>query len=143
MDIIDWKKCEEKFIRKVEIDKERVRSIQEKAMQRLELINKIDMNEKNVSFIVEGYYEVIKESLVAYLLLHGLRSKNHQCLISFFYKNNPDMEHKTDIIAKMSFYRNRLGYYGETIPTTFFEENKEVIKEIIENLNSMVKTNLK
>ncbi len=143
MEIIDWKECEKNFIREAEIDNERTNSIKEKAMQRLRLIERLEMKEDTISFIVEGYYEVIKELLVAYLLLHGLRSKNHQCLISFLYKEHPELEHEAMIIAKMSYYRNRLNYYGETIPKTFFEENKAVIKDIINKLNSYINERLK
>ena len=105
----------------------------------MNLIDSLVVDEKTVSFIVEGYYEVIKELLVAYLLQNGLRAKNHQCLISYFSRENPDLEHETMIIAKMSYYRNRLDYYGETIPTTFFDENKSEFKNIIKQLQLFTK----
>ncbi len=131
MGLMDWNQCEKEFIREVEVDSGRINSIKEKAFLRMDLIDSLVPDEKTISFIVEGYYEVIKELLVAYLLQNGLRSKNHQCLISFFSKENPDLEHEVMLISKMSFYRNRLDYYGETIPTTFFDENKSGIKNII------------
>ena len=136
---MNWNECEKGFIRKVEVDSERINSIKEKALLRLELIDSLVPNEKTISFIVEGYYEIIKELLVAYLLQNGLKSKNHQCLISYFGKENPELEHETMIISKMSYYRNRLDYYGETIPITFFDENKDEIKTIINKLNLMIK----
>ena len=139
MNVMNWEECENKFIRKVEVDKERINSIKEKVEQRLDIVNKIETKDETISFIIEGYYEAIKELLVAYLMLNGLRSKNHQCLISYFQKNNPELEHYTMIISKMSYYRNRLNYYGESVPKTFFEENKDVIKEIIKKLDSITK----
>jgi len=139
MKLMDWKKCEKGFIRNVEVDSERINSIKEKALLRMNLIDSLVVDEKTVSFIVEGYYEVIKELLVAYLLQNGLRAKNHQCLISYFSRENPDLEHETMIIAKMSYYRNRLDYYGETIPTTFFDENKSEFKNIIKQLQLFTK----
>ena len=36
--------------------------------------------------LVSEYYEVIKELLIALLLKQGLKSYNHECLISFFKK---------------------------------------------------------
>ena len=61
---------------------------------RLDYIRAVKANENNVSFIVEGYYEVIKEFLVALLLSNGLRSKNHQCMISYFLKTIHNMRLK-------------------------------------------------
>ena len=137
-DIMDWKECEGKHIRNVEIDKERISSIKEKVEQRLNLTGKIEVKEDTVSFIVENYYEAIKELLVAYLLLNGLRSKNHQCLISFFYKENPNLETEARLIARMSFYRNRLEYYGEDAPMSFYESNKGSFEEIIRLLMGLL-----
>ncbi len=136
--MMDWNKCEE-FIRKVEIDEERIKSIIEKAEQRLKIVKEMKVSEERVSFIIEYYYEVIKELLVAYLLKNGLRSKNHQCLISYFYKQNPDYEFEANLISQMSFYRNRLCYYGESVPLNFYKKNKENILEIIKLLKDIFK----
>lgn len=130
-DIMDWKECEDKFMRKVETDSERIQSILKKALQRLEIAKSMPIKLETVSFIVEDYYEVIKELLVAYLLKHGLRSKNHQCLISYFYKENPDYEKEAYLISQMSFFRNRLDYYGEDIPMNFYKKNKDDFEKII------------
>ena len=139
---MDWDGCMRKFIRKVEIDEERIKSIIKKALQRLERARDTEITKENVSFVAEDYYEVIKELLVAYLLKNGLKSKNHQCLISYFYKQNPDYEKEAFLISQMSFFRNRLDYYGEDIPMEFYQKNKgdfeEVIRtvlEVIENEN--------
>lgn len=138
-DIIKWPLCERNFIRKVEIDLERVKSIREKALQRLNRARSTSLSKDNVSFIVEDYYEVIKELLIAYLLKNGLRSKNHQCLISYFYKNNSDYEREALLIGQMSFFRNRLGYYGEDVPLEFYNENKDDFDKIIEIILELIK----
>ena len=130
-DIMSWDKCRKKFIRKVSIDEERIKSIVEKAMQRLDRARNTKATEKNVSFVVEDYYEVIKELLIAYLLKDGFRAKNHQCLITYFFRQNPNCEREAYIISQMSFFRNRLDYYGEDIPLAFYEENKKDFDEII------------
>src|SRR3989344_5506609 len=106
--LMDWKECEMNFIKKVSIDDERINSIIKRAFQRLKRAKDTKINLENVSFVVEDYYEVIKELLVAYLLKNGLKSKNHQCLISFFYKKNPNFEKESHLISQMSFFRNRL-----------------------------------
>ncbi len=134
INFMDWKQCEREFIRKVEKDPEKVKALIDTATKRLDLLKKIEPTKDNISFIVEGHYEVIKELLVAYLLKNGLKSKNHQCLITYFYLQNKDHEYEANIIAQMSFYRNRLDYYGELIPHGFWDKNKEKIREIIELL---------
>ncbi|MEK6823956.1 MAG: hypothetical protein AABY06_02875 [Nanoarchaeota archaeon] len=138
-EIMSWKKCEIEFIRKVEIDNERINSITKKALQRLERARNTKISLENVSFVVEDYYEVMKELLVAYLLKNGMRSKNHQCLISYFYKQNPNKEKETYLISQMSFFRNRLGYYGEDIPMGFYTKNKEDFEKIIKSILQLIK----
>jgi len=137
-DLMDWNLCEERFIRKVEIDNERISSIMRMAFQRLNRAKETKISLETVSFVVEDYYEVIKELLVAYLLKNGLRSKNHQCLITFFYKNNPDHEREANLISQMSFFRNRLNYYGEDIPMEFYENNHGDFLHIIKILKNLV-----
>ena len=136
--IMDWNKCEREFIRRVEPDPERAKSIIAKARQRLKRAQETPINEESVSFVVEDYYEVIKELLVAYLLLAGLRSQNHQCLISYFAKQHSDHDQKTILMAQMSYFRNRLGYYGESIPLSFYEKNKKEFQEIIVFLEKLL-----
>ena len=134
---MDWKECEVNFIRKVSVDEERIKSIIKRAFQRLKRAKGTKINLENVSFVVEDYYEVIKELLVAYLLKNSLKSKNHQCLISFFYKENPSFEKEAHLISQMSFFRNRLNYYGEEIPMKFYEKNKEEFNSIINLLKKL------
>ena len=135
--IMDWNKCEREFIYSVEPDSERAKSIIAKAYQRLKRAQTTTLTEESVSFIVEDYYEVIKELLIAYLLLKGLRSKNHQCLISYFAKQHPDLEQEAILIAQMSFFRNRLEYYGESVPLYFYQKNKKEFEDIIVLLQNL------
>jgi len=130
-DIMDWSLCERDFIRKVDIDTERINSIKVKALQRLKRARKTKVDLENVSFVVEDYYEVIKELLIAYLLKNGLRSKNHQCLISYFYRKNSNYESEAFLISQISFFRNRLEYYGEDIPMEFYRKNIKEFEKII------------
>lgn len=141
IELMSWQICERECIRKVEKDPEKVASLCETARKRLQLINNIPVTRDNLSFVVEGYYEVIKELLVAYLLMHGMRSRNHQCLISYFYLQNSDHEHEAYIMAHLLYYRNRLGYYGELIPEPFYEKNKGAIPQIISLLFELIDKN--
>ncbi|MEK6871915.1 MAG: hypothetical protein AABX16_03355 [Nanoarchaeota archaeon] len=133
-----WRECEKDFIRRVEIDAERIESLKKKALLRLTRARNTTVNTETISFVVEDYYEVIKELLIGYLLKNGLRSKNHQCLISFFYKNNPQYEKESYLISQMSYFRNRLSYYGEDIPMDFYQKNKKEFEHIISLLVKLI-----
>src|SRR3989344_2454044 len=97
-DIMNWNECTKKFIRKVEVDKERIKSI----------------------------------------IKNGLRSKNHQCLISYFYKERPEYEQEVYLISQMSYFRNRLEYYGENIPREFYEKNRDDFERIITLIKALI-----
>lgn len=133
-EIMGWTQCEREFIRKVDVDAERVSSLRAKAFRRL----KRARNSTDIDFAVEDYYETIKELLTAYLLQNGMRSSNHQCLISFFLHKNRECEHEALLIQQMSFYRNRLNYYGEDIPEEFYSENKESFEKIIKYIMELL-----
>ena len=135
---MNWKECEEKFIKEVSIDQERINSIIDKADKRLKRARNTEINKDTVDLVVEDYYEIIKELLVAYLLKNGIRSKNHQCLISYFYKQNLNYEKEALLISQMSFFRNRLNYYGEDIPMEFYQQNKQEFENIIKLLKKLI-----
>ncbi len=137
-DIMDWDLCEAKFIRKAEVDKEQINSIIETADKRLDFVISNKVTGDNVSFIIENYYEIIKELLVALLLKNGLKSRNHQCLISFFNKECPDYEFEVNIISQMSYLRNRLNYYGEKIDFEFYSQNKDEFDKVIVLLKNWI-----
>ena len=138
-EFMDWKECEEKFIRDVQVDKNKINSLLKAAEKREYVISKMDVDKDSVSFVVEGYYEIVKELLVALLLSKGLKSSNHQCLLTYFYKTYPEHESYSHLISQMSYLRNRLNYYGELIDYSFYEKNSEKIKKVIAILNSLIK----
>ena len=137
-DIMDWNYCERNFIKKVEIDEERIKSIIEKSMKRLKRARKTKIDEENADFIVEDYYEVIKELLVAYLLKNGLRAGNHQCLISYFQRQHPEYEREAVLMVQMSYFRNRWDYYGESIPLSFYKQHREDFLRLIAILEKLL-----
>ena len=131
LDFMEWNECKKHFLRNVEVDNEKIDSMVKVAFSRLDFIKSIGVNPANVSYIVENYYEVIKELLVALLLKNGLRSKNHQCLVTYFYKNYPKYEFEANLILRMSYLRNRLEYYGEPIDVEFYKKyNKDFVSII-------------
>lgn len=133
-----WKECEKRFVRKVSVDTNKISSLIKTADARMEHLKASEITVNSVSFIVEGYYEVINGLLVALLLSKGLKSSNHQCLITYFYDNYKEYESHAYLISQMSYLRNRLDYYGELIDKSFFDKNKEKIFETIKLLKELV-----
>jgi len=139
IDIMDWNYCERNFIRKVEIDPSKINSLLKTSELRLKDTKNKTVTNENVSFVIESYYEVIKELLTTLLLSHSLRSTNHQCLISFFYKHYPKYEAEAYLISQLCFLRNRLNYYGELINFDFYSKNKKEFDKIIILLRRLIK----
>lgn len=136
--IINWNTCLEKYVRNVERDNEKIESIKESVDKRIKFLESNEVNEDSVSFLVEGFYEVIKELLTALLLSKGFRSRNHQCLISYFYNSYPEYEDMAYLIFRMSYIRNRLNYYGELIDYEFYEKHSNDFKEVINILKELI-----
>lgn len=135
---MDWGHCLREFVRKGDPDAERITSLREKAKMRLKRAKNTPTTEETVSFIIEDYYEVIKELLVAYMLKNGLKSSNHQCLISYFQHQHPNYEREALLISQMSYFRNRLDYYGESVPLSFYKQYKEEFLRVIALLEKLL-----
>lgn len=126
------------FLKKVEVDDPKVRSLVNMAKKRNDFIKSIIVTKENVSFIFDGYYEVVKELLVAILLKDGWKSQNHQCLFTYFYKNY-GYDAEVNIIKLMSYLRNRLDYYGEAVEYDYFMKNYKSFDKIINLLLGLIK----
>ena len=135
---MSWKECERKFVRKVSVDRDKVKSLIETAKAREKFVNSVGLTNENASFVFENYYEIVKELLIALMLNNGMRSKNHQCLFTFFY-DKYNYEAEVNLIKQMNYLRNRLEYYGELIEFSYFKENHKKFKEIVKLLFGLVK----
>lgn len=134
--IMSWDTCEAEFVRKTSVDTARISSLCKTSQIRFNRAKQ--PFEGNISFALEDYYEAIKEVLVAFMLSKGFKSSNHQCLISFYLK---ETKHESDalLIQRMSFYRNRLTYYGEEVPSDFVVDNENAFVRIFEDILRRVK----
>jgi uncharacterized protein (UPF0332 family) len=137
---MDWGKCKKDFIRETSIDTWRIASLLQTSAKRFEFISAIHATPDNVSFIIENYYEAAKELLTALIASRGMRSKNHQCLISFFYLHYPEHEAQAHFLLQLNHLRNRLDYYGELVEYFFYENNKERLSQLILMLAVLVKS---
>lgn len=135
---MSWQRCKKEFIRKVSVDEERIKSMVKMSENELDIIKDIPLSEKSASKLAKDYYEIIKELMVALLLCYGLKSSNHECLVSFLKENYSDKEYEIKIIHKLKNIRNRVSYDGYFVSEDYIEENKLEFKHIIDWLKEII-----
>jgi len=138
-EIMDWDVCKKEYIREVSIDKNKINSILKMCSIRLIFAKKQEINNETASIITEIYYEIIKELLTALLLKNGLKSDNHECLISYLKKNYQKCEYETNIIYELKGIRNKINYNGFFIEKQYLIKNKLEFEHIIGLLVRLIK----
>lgn len=140
---MSWDECRTNFTRKVEIDEDKAKSILKLCTVRLRVVKLIPLDAETASVIAEHFYEIMKELLTALLLLHGIKSENHECLIAFFKKTYPEREHETKILYDLKTIRNKIDYEGLFVDKTYIERNKLEFMHIISFLQDKIQERLK
>ncbi len=141
-ELMDWNECMRKYVKKVEADAEKVRSLLRMTQIRERTIHMIKRDNETISVLTEDYYEIIKELLVGLMLLHGMKSDNHECLISFFKRNYSEYEYEANIIYQLKLVRNRIDYEGFLVPSQYFGNNESEFKHIIKLLRELIEKKL-
>ena len=136
--IMDWNQCLEDHIKKVKPDNEKINSIIKMCSIRLKVLKQIKIDEETASVIASDYYEIIKELLTALLLKNGLKSDNHECLISFFKQKFPEYEYEANIIHQLKNIRNRVSYDGVFVKKGYIDINKLEFEHIIKLLKKLL-----
>lgn len=140
---MDWKECREREVKKVGPNKERARSLRSMAERRLEFIQRSRSGE-GAEFIVENYYETIKELATSLMFVRGYKSYSHVCLIVFlreFYRELEDDELK--LIDQLRRTRNDIMYRGESVALEYLERREREITRVIKKLFELVDEELK
>ena len=137
-EIMNWDKCAKEFIRKVELDIDKVKSILKMAKIESNIITKIPINNESASKLAKDYYEIIKELMIALLLSYGLKSENHECLISFVKHKYPRYEYEIEVIHELKGIRNRVSYDGFFIEESYITSKKLEFKHIIDILKRLI-----
>ncbi|MBU4284034.1 MAG: hypothetical protein KJ968_02935 [Nanoarchaeota archaeon] len=139
-EIMNWQKCLEEHITRVDKDSEKIKSIIRMCNIRLKIVKQIKIDQETASVIASDYYEVIKELLTALLLKNELKSDNHECLISFFKQNFPEYEYETKIIHQLKDVRNRVSYDGVFVKKDYIDINKLEFQHIINLLKKLLES---
>ncbi|HLD05323.1 MAG TPA: hypothetical protein VJG90_06405 [Candidatus Nanoarchaeia archaeon] len=139
-EIMDYDTCQKEHLRKIQPDLDKVNSILKVIKARLKTIQQIQKDEETTSIIVTDYYEVTKELLTALLLKNGLKSDNHECLISFFKTNYPKYDYEAYAIHQLKNIRNRINYDGLFVDPSYLTQNELEFIHIIELLQELIAT---
>ena len=139
-----WEDCLEYKVKKVKENPEQAKALSQLAKKRLESINKRKEDEYP-QFLIESYYEVIKELISSLLAYHGYKSYSHECLISFIEEFYPDVldDFKIHFLDSMRKLRSDIQYRGRNIADDYLERNNTTISKIIEILLKAVDKELK
>lgn len=137
---MDYETCQKEHLRQVQPDTDKIQSILKVVKARLKIIPQVQKDEETTSIIVTDYYEVIKELLTALLLKNGLKSDNHECLISFFKKNYPKYEYEAHTIHQLKDIRNRINYDGLFVKSSYLSQNELEFTHTIELLQELIAT---
>ena len=136
---MDWKICEKYHIKKISVDKDKINSMLKMCSVRMKFVKKQKINNEIASIIAENYYEIVKELLTALLLKKGLKSDNHECLISYLKENYPNYEYEINLIYELKNIRNRISYDGLFVDKDYLIKNKLEFENIIKILTVLVK----
>lgn len=137
-EIMNWETCKKEHVKEVQVDQGRMNSIVKMSDLILKVTKEIKRDKETVSVIVGNYYEIIKELLTALLLKRGMKSDNHECLISFF-KKHYNYEYETNIIHELKNIRNNIYYKGAFVKKDYLDKNELEFKHIIELLKKLIK----
>ena len=137
-EIMQWERCQNEFIRKVTPDTERIASLLKMAKTEQKILAGIALTDESATKLAKDYYDIIKELLTALLLCHGMKSENHECLISFFLKQYPSYEYEAKTAHELKFYRNRISYDGFFIKKEYVVSRKQEFEHIISLLQKLI-----
>ena len=133
-----WEICKKNHIKKVDQDIDKMKSIIRMCMAREKLILKAEIDNETAPVIASDYYEIIKELLIVLLLKHKMKSKNHECLISFFKEKYPKYEYEAKLIHQLKNVRNRAMYDGIFVKKEYVLNNRLEFEHIIKLLNELL-----
>jgi uncharacterized protein (UPF0332 family) len=119
MKVMNFNLCQKHYLKRIFIDKDKIKSMLKIVNNRLNFIKEVKNKKQYSSIICEQYYEIIKELLIALLISHGFKSKNHECLISFFKHSFPEYEYESIIIYNLKIKRNKLDYEEKLIEDSY------------------------
>ena len=129
-----WKDCIGVKVKKIKPDLERAYSMLSLAERRLNSINR-RRHIENSEFLVEDYYECIKELITSILFSKGYKSYSHECLILFLEDEIQGFtKDEIKLVDQLRCIRNDLLYRGDTVADEYLKRREVEIKKVIKKL---------
>ncbi|MFH0929503.1 MAG: hypothetical protein V1818_04095 [Candidatus Aenigmatarchaeota archaeon] len=136
----EWDENSEE-VRKVRPDKEMARSILKMVKLRLEYLEHVD-SDKYTSLLVEGYYEVVKESITALMAIRGYKTLSHEILVGYLKYYKEFSEFEVRFIDQTRILRNNITYKGFFVKKEYWKRNKATILSIVSKLVKVLEKEL-
>ncbi len=136
-----WNESQED-VRKVKPDRELAKSIYKMIEVRIKALDQLDRKEF-ASLVVEGYYEIIKETVTALMSIDGYKTLSHEVLIGYLQEFYPQCSESEIIFAdQLRQLRNKIAYKGFFVQYDYIERNEARIKGIVSKLLGILKEKL-
>jgi len=134
-----WDDCLEYKVKKVKENPEQAKALLQLAQRRLESIKKRRKDEYP-QFLIESYYEAIKELISALLAIHGYKSYSHECLVSFINEYYPDFldDFQLHFLDSLRKLRSDIQYRGRDVADDYLKRNITTIENIIQILTDLI-----
>ena len=126
-----WEDCIHQTIsRRVTPDAQKASSLLETARARVAFVTAAPLTQDNASFVFEGYYTSLLETVHALVVAKGFNVANHLCL-GYYLR---DVLHRDDLFRAFDdgrYKRNALVYYGKRL-------NLEVARATVHSLKAVM-----
>lgn len=118
--IDNWQKMD--FIRKRQVDKEKVKSMIESAITNMEIVKTIPLTEKSAILIFRETYESVRQLGDARLWLMGYEPRNHEVSIEILKEMDIQEKIKLNYLSRFKNIRHDANYRGFKVTLAQAEE---------------------
>lgn len=126
---------------KISPNKERARSILKMVSLIEERIPKQD-RERMAALIITDYYEMVKELVIAILLIDGYKTLSHKDLIDYLKEKYPIAAHEISLLNDLRILRNRVAYEGFFVEPSYLKRNETNFKLLTKKVRDIIKKKL-
>jgi len=118
---------------RIQKDPERAKALIKAAKQRFIELDNI-RNLVSGSRIIEFYYDIIKELILALMYKDGYKTLSHVAMIEYLRVNSSYFgDGDIALIDSLRRKRNDISYYGKTISSSFLFQKEDQIRQLICN----------
>jgi len=125
---------DEHLVKKGMPDKAMARSLINKALSRLDYIEKQVITKETASFVFEDIYEALREAGQALMALRGFKPYSHEALISFLREFHSFPASDISTLDRYRALRNKTVYSASVISVTVCNDARAFMMEFMPKL---------